>query len=62
MVPVVSGVSLLQHVKAETSGQDGKDGTYLLCSSPSICYNDGGMGGSGNGPNYDESSNGNVYE
>jgi hypothetical protein len=34
MVPVVSGVSLLQHVKAETSGQNGMNGINQCGSQP----------------------------
>src|SRR5215472_17308509 len=57
IVPVVSGVSLLQHVKAETSGQKGMDG-ISHCTGP-ICFVTGGNGGVGNDGNLDNSNNGN---
>ena len=58
MVPAVSGISLLQKTKAETSGHNGKDGTNDCFSAP-LCHVNGGKGGSGNEGNKDNSSNGN---
>ena len=46
MVPAVSGISLLQKTKAETSGHNGKDGTNDCFSAP-LCHVNGGKGGSG---------------
>jgi hypothetical protein len=56
--PTVSGVSLVQQAKAERSGQHGWSGPEY-CSSPAVCYTDGGPGGLDNDGNHDDSSNGN---
>jgi hypothetical protein len=58
MVPAMSGISLLQHVKAATSGQNGKGGNNF-CSDPSKCHVSGGACGFGNVMNTGMSFNGN---
>jgi hypothetical protein len=64
LVPAVSGVSLLQHAKAETSGQNGMYGPNFCpiqpySPAPAGCNTRGGFGGSYNLGNLDQSSNGN---
>jgi hypothetical protein len=64
LVPAVSGVSLLQHVKAETFGQNGMYGLNFCPvqpypPAPAGCNTRGGSDGYGNSGNLDQSSNGN---
>ena len=68
MGPAVSGISLQQQAKAETSGQNGKGGTIDSATSPDCnrtppsmpkCTVFGGKGGVGNVQNEGMSFNGN---